>query len=293
MKKTKKGAMSAFLKKELKDVLDTQRNDDNKEDCALQCYGIAQFVQKGILPTGPIPTGSKDKETLFAYDFNISTSMIGLRPKQFEKFKSLMDNRRPLLFQSTLLKKMDKSLREEASKEVSGFVHGLLTLYRNNYTLTGHCLYFFATQDEVIYVDNQCREEKNTTYPFYDSLPESLIFNEEDNNFRDTITYVLIGNWFCKWGVKNHVNKILQDNDLNSIDEKPKLGKKRKLGKFLPEGKPTAENYNEQKLFKSPKNIPASPNFTLDLNDILTFEFPESEGYENLDPNWDSNLNFL
>ena len=35
------------------------------------------------------------------------------------------------------------------------------------------------------------------------------------------------------------------------------------------------------------------PNFTLDLNDILTFEFPESEGYENLDPNWDSNLNFF
>ena len=204
--------MVEYFKRELKPILDTQRNRENKEDCGLQCHGIAQFVQAGWKPAGTIATGSRDEETTFNSKFNLETFKFESQPVEFEKFELLMDDDQDLTYEAVSYSELDENLKQKAKEEKTGFLHGILFLSKYKKNELGHMLYFFSTKDEVLYIENQWTFlSSQKSYPFYNDFPEFLydFFGNEEYSYHTDITFIPIGNWYFRWGEKRDVHNML------------------------------------------------------------------------------------
>ncbi len=205
--------LTKIIKAELTPVLDIQRNEENHLDCILQCLGIAKYVQRGILPTGPIATGSVADEKVL----KISTVVIPSVYNELEikilnggQFGELMNGRRPLQMESAKAAVLEKKLRLEAEKELTGFLHGLIYFGINNNYEMAHAIYFFATKQEVLYVDNQYSQfvSKNK-YPFFDSVVENEVYDFE--YFHKKLFIIKLGNWFFRWGNKVEFQELIKN----------------------------------------------------------------------------------
>jgi hypothetical protein len=206
-------SMASIIKNDLSFVLEKQRNKKNNIDCERQCLGIVQYLQEGIIPTGSPPN------TLHVRPFTIlfDTENLPFKNKKIEAEIGdtgeiggyAKENIFPI---EANYENIDSILKIEASKEKTGFWHGLIHLFCNN-SVEGHVLYVFASSSEVLYVDNQWSKScNNENYPFFDSLKWSH-YDFEDR-FSHNLWALKIDNWVKCWGEATSIHYKIFEYDL-------------------------------------------------------------------------------